>query len=769
MNNSNGECNPKRSLDEQTTRFLDNLVDSDDRPTYLCNENKEIVYYNSAFNDFYIRSKEYIHCYSVIFNRDSYCPWCPIDSELSVPNKSSKNITIYNNSDKSWLDVTSSPIELNSQKYFLLRIKNITPIKQLEEDYKFHYEQYKNIFHENLYACANHKIMLDETGNPDDYEFIEVNKKFEQFIGRKSPDIVGKTVTELFPDIKSSHVDWINIYGRVALTGETVQMQEYFEDLDKWFKISSFSPNKGYFIVIFEDITETMQLIENLKLTSDSLELSTVATIWSDDKANIVKANEAAYQLLGYDKNELSKIHLTEVDLQVDKDKCNDIFRTLTQQESLSFDTVYKKKDGSTFDARVMLKYFSFNKKHYVINSFFDLTEQKNLEKELKERKKQLENELEKTSTLFQHVLDNTSASIFIINKNGEYILVNKSGAKLVNEKKEHLIGKKYHNYIDSKAFQEIERTNNIVFETKQPIIVEETFKAPFESKDVVFITAKFPLFDENDSVYAIGVIATDITDIKITQKKLEITQEELLKTNLSLMEANKHKDKFLSNMSHELRTPLNAIIGFTDLLICNYKNQFDQTQNDYLKLIKDSSSHLLSLINDILDLTQISSGKVELDLSEINFIDFIDNLTSLLTPQIEKKHIIFENDIDLSIQTIIADNRKLKQILINLISNALKYTPDNGRVIVRARKYNNHILINVIDNGYGIAREEHDKVFSDFFKSSISEKYAVGGTGIGLVLTKKLVEIHGGEIGFESEQNKGSNFWFTLPIRDKL
>lgn len=757
-----------KTFSDNTVSLLDSLLQADDRPTYICNKDKQLVYYNAAFEKTYLNNIEQLSCYSLIFEREGVCPWCPIDSELTITNFNAKSITIYNNCNDSWLEIKCSEVILENEKYYLLKVKEITAVCNLEEDCKLQYELYKKIFRETFYACAYHKIIQDKEGKVIDFEFLEVNKKFEEFIGLKASQVVGKKVTELFSDVDNSNSNWVDYYEKVAMTGESGQIQEYCEKLDKWFKISVFSSQKGYFFSLFEDITDTIKLIEEMQLLSVTAERANIATIWSDENSKIIKINDETVKLLGYSKQELLKMNITEIDVNLTKKNSFEHLQHLRENHNIDLLTVLKRKNNTTFDAHISAQHFKIKGQDYVVGHIYDLTEYKKVEKELKEKGQELEKKLEEAASIFQHVMDNTPAAINIINLEGNILLINKFAAQLVNSTPEKLKGANINEYVTPESLEELQRSIDTVRQAKKPVVVEETMKLFLSEEEHPFISAKFPLFDDNGDLYAIGMISTDIKEIKTTQEVLKRTQKELLDTNLNLVEAHKHKDKFLSSMSHELRTPLNAIIGFTDMLNSAFTEDFNETQKEYLKIIKDSSVHLLSLINDVLDISRISAGKMELSLREINLIDFINDLVSSLLPQIEEKKLMFENDIDLELVSIHADYRKLKQIFLNLLSNAFKYTPEGGRVILRACKNNNNLLVNVIDTGYGIGKEEHDKIFTEFFKSSVAEKYAVGGTGIGLVLTRKLVQMHKGKIGFESEEDKGSNFWFTIPLNLK-
>lgn len=286
------------------------------------------------------------------------------------------------------------------------------------------------------------------------------------------------------------------------------------------------------------------------------------------------------------------------------------------------------------------------------------------------------------------------------------------------------------------------------------------------------------PVYDTNNNLIAATAVILDITERKKLEEELvnhrnnlekEIQErtEALNTVVLHLEQANKHKNQFISSMSHELRTPLNAIIGFTQTLQKEYFGDLNEKQMEYIGLVKSSGEHLLSLINDILNLAKIDSGSVEFTPENIKAEKYINEIVSIMAAQFKDKKIHLDYSIDDDIDLFYSDERKCKQILFNLLSNALKYTNEGGRVNINAFKEGEFVCIEVEDDGIGIKENDIEKVFQEFYQSDETRDQALGGAGIGLALTKRLVKMHGGEIGVESQLNKGSKFWFTVPAKN--
>ena len=228
---------------------------------------------------------------------------------------------------------------------------------------------------------------------------------------------------------------------------------------------------------------------------------------------------------------------------------------------------------------------------------------------------------------------------------------------------------------------------------------------------------------------------------------------------------ASQHKSEFLANMSHELRTPLNAIIGFSEVLGERLFGELNEKQDEYLKDIHASGQHLLSLINDILDLSKIEAGRMELELTDFDLPTAIDNALTLVRERAGRRGISLHQAADEGLGQIQGDERKIKQVLLNLLSNAIKFTPEAGRIEVRAKAVDRSVEVSVSDTGVGIAPEDQEAIFEEFRQVGTADK-KVEGTGLGLALSRKFIELHGGRIWVQSQVGVGSTFSFTIPMR---
>jgi signal transduction histidine kinase len=240
----------------------------------------------------------------------------------------------------------------------------------------------------------------------------------------------------------------------------------------------------------------------------------------------------------------------------------------------------------------------------------------------------------------------------------------------------------------------------------------------------------------------------------------------ELEEKSQQLEAANRHKSEFLASMSHELRTPLNAIIGFSDVLLERMFGELNEQQEDYLRDILASGQHLLALINDVLDLSKIEAGHMELEPSSFSLRETLESGLTMVRERAARHAIALELEMSTGLDEVEADERKVKQVVFNLLSNAVKFTPDGGRIVVSAAWDDRYVRIAVADTGVGIPAEDHERVFEEFLQSNAGPTHTREGTGLGLSLARRFVELHGGRIWLESAVGIGSTFTFEIPHR---
>jgi small GTP-binding protein/PAS domain S-box-containing protein len=426
-------------------------------------------------------------------------------------------------------------------------------------------------------------------------------------------------------------------------------------------------------------------------------------------------------------------------------------------------------------------KIIKTKEKIYNIITLLDITEQKETENDLKTK-------LDK----FAALIENSQDLIWSVDNNYIITTINSTAKSVlfVVHKKAFNIGENFLDLlpIDIRGIWQARYDESL--EGAQ-FIISELFS--HDTGDTYYEISFNPTAKKNIT-HGVSVVARDVTEQKRLLNKLkesnvskaiqlndtvihlqeEITERKKIEQSLrdainQAERANRAKSEFLANMSHELRTPLNSIIGFSDVLMEGYTGEMNEEQEDIIKMIKDSGNHLLNLINEILDLSKIESGKIELHKEEFSIKQLITKSCEILKDQASKKEITLDYSFDLQEELIYADEIRIKQVLFNLISNSLKFTPEKGSIGIKSKDLDKFVEITVWDTGIGIAENDIKKLFTPFkqIENPYSKKYA--GTGLGLHLCKEIVNLHNGDIHVRSILNKGSEFIFTLPKKEYI
>jgi ammonium transporter len=363
-------------------------------------------------------------------------------------------------------------------------------------------------------------------------------------------------------------------------------------------------------------------------------------------------------------------------------------------------------------------------------------------------------------------LIDNMPANVYLRDLNGRFILVNRQYEDFWVLPRDGVQGK---TLFEVAAMTEIDLTPALNARADRIVLAtSETHRRETQvvrhGKEHVFADVRFPVVDSSGRVVAVAGIDIDIT----AQKRSEAELAELLRrvemARDAAMEAGAAKTHFLANMSHELRTPLNAIIGFTRIVSRN-SEALPEKQVENLSKVLVSAEHLLALIDEILDLSRIEAGEVALDISETDVTEVLREVTDSLEPLVDRPRVRLVVDTDTELPRVLTDRDKLKQILLNLVSNAVKYT-DDGTISVRAEAVDGRLRVNVSDTGVGIPAEELGKIFDEFHRADGVVPSSRPGTGLGLTISRRLARTLGGDVTVESSPGLGSMFSLDLPLR---
>lgn len=655
---------------------------------------------------------------------------------------------------------------------FIAYCRDITEKKKTEEELIKSRNKYGSLFKHMISGVAHHKILLDEDGKPIDYIFIDVNEAYEEMTGLKKENILEKRVTDVFPSILGSDFNWIELYGSIALGADPRKFDVFTPLTNHWYSISVYSPEKLYFTVVMDDITEKKLADDEVKKFKCIADLANYGIFLTDLNKNIIYINPYLSTLLDVSTEEVLEKSFIEAFSVQSSDQLDYLFNKVKQSKSVnSFEFVERTKKGTTLNLlfNAILAERNAPNASFIAFTLLDVKEYKSLEKQK------------------QAFMDALPDIAWLKDNNNRYISVNNTFEDTFGVKSYQVIGKTSEEIFDEQLSQKFKKEDLLVINAGESC----TFKDVYSNKEDKLYwleTARTPIYDEVNNFIGLLGISRDITEQKSLQEELEEQRNSLEKlvevktkqlrdslkalekTNSELEVANTLKNKFLSSMSHELRTPLNAIIGFTELLQMQYYGDLNEQQIGYVEHILYGATHLLSLVNDLLDISKIDAGMLDITCQEFVIEGVISSVVNMLKAKLDEKRIKTEIQIGESVKIVSSDIKRVKQILLNLLSNAIKYEPDGGCLKITVKTLTSTLIeVSIQDHGVGIAEAEKENIFNEFYQVNKFRDQNLGGTGIGLALTKRLVALLNGTIGVDSEPNKGCRFYFTLPIHPNI
>jgi PAS domain S-box-containing protein len=486
------------------------------------------------------------------------------------------------------------------------------------------------------------------------------------------------------------------------------------------------------------DITERKKSEKTLSQLASIVEYSDDAIISKDLDGMITSWNRGAEKIFGYTFSEVKGKHISIL-IPEGLDSEEGMFMTKVQQgEHIDhYESVRTRKDRVKIDVSISLS--PLKDRAGNVTGVSKIVRDISLQKRADEK--------------FRGLLESAPDSIVIVNQYGTIELINIQTERLFGYNRNELVGQPINILLPDRYKQNHQRNVESYFSNPNVRSMGkglELFARKVDGTEFPVEISLSPLRTEYGTWVSAAI--RDVTDRKVFEQ--------------ALFEANRLKSEFLANMSHELRTPLNGIIGFSELLIDKKVGPLNDRQKEYLGDILNSGTHLLRLINDVLDLSKIESGKLELAIETFFAKEAIDEVCSVVHSIAEKKRIGIAINITPQMKEISIDKHKFKQILYNLLSNAIKFTNEGGKVTIEVESNGNEwFSVKVKDTGIGMTPEGMRTLFTPFVQldSGIARKQ--DGTGLGLVLTKKFVELHNGSIKVESEVNKGSVFTIQLPV----
>ena len=443
----------------------------------------------------------------------------------------------------------------------------------------------------------------------------------------------------------------------------------------------------------------------------------------------------------------------------------NGIRQVLAEDRVTNYELTIRAKDGT----RVVVSYnaTTFKGEDGKLRGVFaaarDITDQKRLEEQIRTQNR----ELIETTAFTNNVLESsTEYSIIAADLDGRVLAWNEGARRNYGHTAEEMVGKQNSRILHAPEDFESGRVKSL-FDTALTTGKAEGVFDRIRKNGERFAASLAVTLRRDASGIPIGyvLISKDITEQKQLEEQLRKKNEELEEQNRRVQQANRLKSEFLANMSHELRTPLNGIIGFAELMHDAKVGPVSANHKEYLGDILTSSRHLLQLINDVLDLAKVESGKMQFRPEHVDLKKLVGEVRDILRTLTAEKRIRLEWEVHPALEGIVTDPAKLKQVLYNYCSNALKFTPDEGRVAVRVRPEGEaEFRLEVEDTGIGIRAEDFGRLFIEFQQLDASSAKKYQGTGLGLALTRRIVEAQGGTVGVTSTPTKGSTFYAVLP-----
>ena len=491
---------------------------------------------------------------------------------------------------------------------------------------------------------------------------------------------------------------------------------------------------------------------------------------WIIDDNQFIECNEAAFLTMGFTSREaLLNVHPSQLSPPNQPDgedsylKAERMMALAKEQGLHRFEWIHTRANGTDFVAEVTLSAVELSDKQVIYCVWRDIT-----------KRKLAEQALRRSDALTRTLLNTLPDLVWLKDTQGAYLNCNFRFEQLVGLKECHIVGKSDYDLVSKELADLYHSQDQTVMTDGAPIRYENETVFANDGHTEMLEIIKAPIFDVDDKMVGILGVAHDITERKQHLEELDQHRhhlKELVDERTSeLDEARRHADvanlaksAFLANMSHEIRTPMNAIIGLTHIL-----SRVDMTpeQTSHLDKIRSSSEHLLSIINDILDISRIEAGKLQLEKSNFNLKSLVHQVGTMFEDQLVSKNVSFEIEMVEAPECLLGDQTRLRQALLNYIGNAVKFT-EAGMIMLRINKVDESdsdvmLRFDVTDTGIGIETEKLAGLFQTFEQGDTSTTRKYGGSGLGLAVTRNLVQLMDGEVGAESEHGKGSRFWFT-------
>jgi two-component system, OmpR family, phosphate regulon sensor histidine kinase PhoR len=640
-------------------------------------------------------------------------------------------------------------------------------------------ERYHSLFENMTEAFALHEIITDGSGRPVDYRFLDLNPSFERITGLKRAETVGRRVLEVLPNIEPY---WIETYGKVVQTGEPVHFENYAGPLDRWYEVFAYRPAPAQFAVIFLDVTERKQAEEERErllaaVQQEKDRLSTLISsmtdeVWlADTDKKFTLANPSALQEFGLG-SAAGGIGVEKLAASLEVLRPDGSPRPVEEApalRALQGEVVRNQEEIIRTPATGKLRYRQVSAapmrdaKGTIIGSVSvvrDITERTEAEEERERLLQQIQSQNEALRKLAEvaerraeeldTVVESIADPLFVFDADGRIVSANSSGLALIDKESGQDLGTIADyartlslSFLDGRAMQaEDLAASRAIRNGEVTRGSDEVGTHPKTHQPLSLFVSAAPLHDKEGRVVGAVEVVANITELRHLEKL---------------------RDEFLSMAAHELKTPVTGIKGYTQLMLRRGATGIDPSDRRILETIDRQCNRLDRLVQELLDVSRLRKGQLELHKEKVVVSDFLVETVRQLAVLSAKHEVRCDNCEEAKV-LVEADRDRLEQVLTNLVTNAIRYSA-GGEIEVAARVGDGRVIVSVRDQGIGIPSDKQGRVFEYFYRAHVGTQYDLGGMGVGLYISREIILRHGGEMWFESEEGKGSTFYFSLPV----